>query len=257
MLKIRNLYFRHQRNTPDILKGIRFAVRAGEMTIILGPNGSGKTTLFRCAAGLWKAQKGEILFEDRNISKLSCAQRARIFAVMPQEHKPTFPFTVFDIVLMGRASHISVLSSPGENDGLKTEQAMKEVGITHLRDRAYTQLSGGEKQLVFVARALAQEAPVLLLDEPTSHLDFKNQILVLKKVREIAKQRGLTVVMTLHDPNLALLFAEKVVLMNGGHVVSEGPPHDVITEENLKRIYGINVSLINWNGTSMVCPRMD
>jgi len=133
---------------------------------------------------------------------------------------------------------------------------METVGITHLKEKAYTRISGGERQLVLVARALAQEAPVMLLDEPTSHLDFRNQFLVLSKVRTLAKKKGLTVLMTLHDPNLAMAFSDKAVLIDEGCIVSNGAPEMVITEDNLKRVYGIDVVVINYNGIRMISPRM-
>ncbi len=257
MLEVRGIHFRHQRNESDILKGVDFRVQAGGMTTILGPNGSGKTTLFKCITGLWKQQRGEILFENKDISRISHAERAKIFAVVPQEHEPPFPYSVLDVVLMGRVSHVGLFSSPSKHDYLKAEEATEIVGINHLKDRPYTKISGGEKQLVLIARALAQESPILLLDEPTSHLDFRNQVIVLNKVKEIVRQRGLTVLMTLHDPNLAMLFSEKVVMLNDGHVVSNGSPQEVITEDNLKSVYKIDVSVINWNETKIIYPRIN
>jgi iron complex transport system ATP-binding protein len=241
----------------DVLSEVEFKVSGGQMTTILGPNGSGKTTLFKCIAGLWKPQKGAVFFDDRNISKLSHEQRARIFAVVPQEHEPPFPYSVLDAVLMGRVSRVGIFSTPSKDDYLKAEEAIETVGIVHLKERAYTKISGGEKQLVLIARALAQESPILLLDEPTSHLDFRNQVIVLKKVREIAIKKGLTVLMTLHDPNLAMLFSDKVVMINNGHVVSNGPPQSVITEDNIRKVYDIDVSVINWNGTRIIYPRVE
>lgn len=257
MLEIRKIFFRHQNNETYILKEVDFSVQASGMTTILGPNGSGKTTLFRCITGLWKLQRGEIIFEDKDISRISHAERAKIFAVVPQEHEPPFPYSVLDVVLMGRVSHVGLFASPSEYDYQVAQEAIHTVGISHLRDRAYTKISGGERQLVLIARALSQEAPILLLDEPTSHLDFRNQVVVLKKVKEITRERGLTVLMTLHDPNLAMLFSDKVIVLNGGSVVCTGSPNVVITEDTLKKVYGIDVSLIPWNGTCVIYPRID
>lgn len=257
MLEVRGIHFRHQRSGSDILKGVDFTVQAGGMTTVLGPNGSGKTTLFRCIIGLWRQQRGEILFGNKDISRISYAERAKIFAVVPQEHEPPFPYSVLDVVLMGRVSHVSMFSSPSKYDYLKAEEAIEIVGINHLKDRPYTKISGGERQLVLIARSLSQEAPVLLLDEPTSHLDFRNQVAVLKKVKEITRARNLTVLMTLHDPNLAMLFSDKVVMLNDGLVVSNGSPQEVITEDNLRSVYRIDVSVINWNGTKIIYPRLN
>ncbi len=255
MLEVRGIHFRH-RNESDILKGVDFRVQAGGMTTILGPNGSGKTTLFKCITGLWKQQRGEILFENKDISRISHAERAKIFAVVPQEHEPPFPYSVIDVVLMGRVSHVGLFASPSKYDYEVAQEAINTVGILHLRDRAYTKISGGERQLVLIARALSQEAPILLLDEPTSHLDFRNQVLILKKVKEITRERGLTVLMTLHDPNLAMLFSDKVVILNGGSVTCTGSPDEVITEDTMKKVYGIDVSLIVFKDTRLVYPRI-
>jgi iron complex transport system ATP-binding protein len=257
MLEVKGLHFRHQHTKVDVLKGVEFSVNGGEIATLLGPNGSGKTTVLKCIAGLWKPQKGEILFGSKNISNLPYEKRAKMLAVVPQEHEPPFPYSVLEVVLMGRAPHVSMFSSPSRNDYVKAEEAINTVGITHLKEKAYTKISGGERQLALIARALAQESSVLLLDEPTSYLDFRNKVLVLKKVREIAKGNGLTVLMTLHDPNLAMLFSDKAVMINEGHVVSNGAPESVITEDNLKKVYGIDVSIINWNGTKVICPRID
>ncbi len=257
MLEVKGLNFRHQHSETDVLKGIEFRVYGGQITTILGPNGSGKTTLFKCIIGLWKPQKGAVFFDEKDISNLSYEQRARIFAVVPQQHEPPFPYSVLDVVLMGRVSHVSMFSSPSRHDYIKAEEAIEVVGVNHLKERAYTKISGGERQLVLIARALAQEAPILLLDEPISHLDFRNQVHVLSKVREIAMQKGLTVLMTLHDPNMAMLFSKEVVIMNDGHLIVHGSPQEVITEENLKRVYGIDVSVVNWNGAKIIYPKIN
>jgi len=254
MLELKEVHFSHQHSRREILKGVDFLVREGEMTTLLGPNGSGKTTLFKCICGLWKPQRGSIIFDNKDILELSFEERARTCAVVPQEHEPPFPYSVLDAVLMGRVSRVSLFSSPSKNDYLKAEEAIDMVGISHLKDRPYTKISGGERQLVLIARALAQEAPLLILDEPTSHLDFRNQVLVLNKVKEIARQKGLTLLMTLHDPNLAILFSERIVMLKEGTVFANGSPGDVITENNLRSVYQIDVSIINWNGSKIVYP---
>jgi len=257
MLEVKGIHFRHQHLEEDVLKGVEFDAVGGEITTLLGPNGSGKTTVFKCIAGLWKPQRGEILFNKKDISNLPYEKRAKMLAIVPQEHEPPFPYSVLDAVLMGRVSHVSLFSSPSKYDYFKAEEAIESVGISHLKEKAYTRVSGGERQLVLIARALAQEAPVMLLDEPTSHLDFRNQVIVLNKIKEIARYKGLIVLMTLHDPNLAMLFSDKVVMMNNGHVISKGFPQEVITEDNLKSVYMIDVSVINWCGKKFICPRIN
>jgi len=257
MLEVKGIHFRHQHLEEDVLKGVEFNAVGGEITTLLGPNGSGKTTVFKCIAGLWKPQRGEILFNKKDISNLPYEKRAKMLAIVPQEHEPPFPYSVLDAVLMGRVSHVSLFSSPSKYDYFKAEEAIESVGISHLKEKAYTRVSGGERQLVLIARALAQEAPVMLLDEPTSHLDFRNQVIVLNKIKEIARYKGLIVLMTLHDPNLAMLFSDKVVMMNNGHVISKGFPQEVITEDNLKSVYMIDVSVINWCGKKFICSRIN
>ncbi len=255
MLSVEDLYFRHARSERDILKGMNFTISPGQMTTLLGPNGSGKTTLFKCLTGLWRARRGAVRLGDRDLSKLSFVERAGIMAVVPQEHDPPFPYRVEDVVLMGRASHVALFSSPSAKDSHAADEAIEEVGIGHLRERPYTQISGGERQLVLIARAIAQEAPILILDEPTSHLDFRNQILILTKVRRIASQRGLTVLMTLHDPNAAMQFSDEIILFAEGCLVDQGEPKAVLTRENLKKIYALDVSVIPHEGTHIIHPR--
>jgi iron complex transport system ATP-binding protein len=260
MLNIEKIYFNHSAGTSrrsgqeDILKGISFKIPGGRMTTVLGPNGSGKTTLFKCISGLWHPYEGAIFYGGRDVTKLPAALRAGLIAVVPQEHDPPFPYTVADIVLMGRASHVALFSAPSQSDVQAADCAMEQIGISHLRHRPYTKISGGERQLVLIARALAQETPILILDEPTSHLDFRNSILILSKVRDIVRQNGLTVLMTLHDPNLAMQFSDHVVMIAEGTVLAQGLPAEALTPENLRLMYGLDVSVIRHNGINIICP---
>jgi len=254
LLEVKGLHFRHGSHEADILRGVSLEASKGEITTVLGPNGSGKTTLFRCIGGIWKPRQGEIKLNGEDLLARSHEKRARLLAGVPQEHVPPFPYTAFEVVLMGRACHVGMFSMPGQRDCERANEALEMVGIPGLRDKAYTRLSGGEKQLVLIGRALAQEAPIMLLDEPVSHLDFRHQLLILRKIKVIAREKNLVVLMTLHDPNLALLFSDRVVLMNEGAIVAGGCPETVITEENLKAVYGIDVRVVSWNGFQMVYP---
>ena len=254
MLQVRNLHFGHVRSEADVLRGVGLEAARGEITTVLGPNGCGKTTLFKCIGGLWRPKNGEVVFDGVDILPQTHSQRARLLAAVPQEHEIPFPYSVFDVVLMGRASRIGAVASPSRHDRMRAQQALEETGIEGLREKACTKLSGGEKQLVFIARALAQDAPILLLDEPVSHLDFRHQQLILRKIRRLACEKRLVALMTLHDPNLAMLYSDRVVLMNRGAVVSEGKPQAVITEEALRQVYGIDVRVISWNGFRIVYP---
>ncbi len=257
MLEVSDLYFSHGHRETDVLGGVSLQARKGEITTVLGPNGCGKTTLFKCIGGLWKPRHGEVKFEGVDMLLQSHVQRARLLATVPQEHVPPFPYTVFEVVLMGRASRIGTLETPSRQDRHRADEALREAGIETLRDKAYTRLSGGEKQLVLIARALAQDAPVMLLDEPVSHLDFRHQLLILRKIRRLVRDKNLVALMTLHDPNLAMQFSDHVALMASGSVVSAGSPETVITEEGLKRVYGIDVRVISWNGFRIVHPEGD
>lgn len=252
MLYIKDIFFRHK--DEDILKGISFFAERGNVTTILGPNGSGKTTLFKCIAGLWKHYRGQIYFDQRSIDDLSFRKRARVFSMVPQDHDPPFPYSVMEIVLMGRASHMGIFSSPGKKDYEISENALKTLGIEDLKNKPYTKISGGERQLVLIARALAQDTPVMLLDEPTSHLDFRNQIKVLRKIKEISKDKGLVVIITLHDPNLAGLFSDKIIVLNSGTKIAEGIPGEILTEDLIRRVYGLEVKKNYFDGQTIICP---
>lgn len=205
MIKVENLTFSHNGTTP-VLSRIDFQAQPGEVLTVLGPNGSGKTTLFQCILGTWKPREGGVLLSGKSVGNLRRPEIARMVAVVPQDHDPPFPYSAFDVVLMGRTAHVGLFSSPAQPDRDVARNAMRTAGIEDLADRPYTRLSGGERQLVLLARCLAQQSPVMLLDEPTAHLDFRNQIMILSKVKELVKEKNLLSLMNLHDPNLALLF---------------------------------------------------
>lgn len=256
MIAVKDLHFTHPHTCVSVLNGVDFTADRGKVTAVLGPNGSGKTTLFKCIAGLWPPLRGNVLFEGRSILGYSHGKRAKIIAVVPQEHEPPFPYSVAEAVAMGRIAHVGMFFNPSQRDYLRAEEAIEEVGIAHLRERPYTRISGGERQLVLIARALAQEAPVILFDEPTSHLDFKNQVMVLNKVRQIVQEKSVTALITIHDPNLAMLFSDSVVMIDEGRVVSQGTSHEVITEQSLADVYGIEVSVCAVNGSRFIMPRV-
>jgi len=253
MLKVKNICYSYK-NKKEVLKNITFSAKKGQITTILGPNGSGKTTLFKCISGLLPDYKGEVEFDGKLINNLDFKERAKIFSVVPQEHTPPFAYLVFDVVLMGRANYIGIFSTPKKEDYKIAEEALEFVGIKHLKDIPYTEISGGERQLVLIARALAQKAPVMLLDEPVNHLDFRNQLEVLKKIKEIAKDRNITVIMTLHDPNLACLFSDHAVIINSGEKIAEGKTSEILTEELIKKLYKVRVKIYSLNGHRIICP---
>lgn len=236
------------------LDSISFNVKAGEILTLLGPNGCGKTTLLKCMNALLKPHSGKVLVSGRNVHRLQRWELARLVGYVPQAHVPSFPFTTFDLVLMGRTAHLSIFQPPSRRDYQIAEEALSKVGLLHLSDRSYDQVSGGERQLVLIARAIAQEPKLLLLDEPTAHLDFKNQFSILSMVRCITKEKSIGVVMSLHDPNHALMFSDTVALMKSGSLYSFGSPGHIITKENIEAIYEIKVKVVNHADGLFIVP---
>ncbi len=227
-----------------IVSGISLAMQAGDSLCLLGPNGVGKTTFFKTLLGLLKVKSGKILFNGEDINQWSRRTFAQKVGYVPQVHTPPFPFKVLDVVVMGRTSHIGVFSSPTTKDRKIAQEALEILSIIHLQERTYTELSGGERQLVMIARALAQQPEILIMDEPTSNLDFGNQIKVLRQIRRLTKESNLGVIMTTHFPDHAFLCASKVAVMGKNHSFVTGTPEDVITDEVLERTYGVAVKVM-------------
>ncbi|MGF7117589.1 ABC transporter ATP-binding protein [Methanobacterium oryzae] len=226
----------------NIFEDINFSVEKGDVFCILGANGAGKTTLIKCLNGLMKLSSGKVLLKGKDIYSLNHSEIAKNMGHIPQIHNSTFSFSVLDVVLMGRAPHLDVFSSPSKKDVKLAEKSLKSLNIYHMKDKPYTEISGGEQQLVFIARVLTQEPDVLLLDEPTSHLDFGNQIRTLNIIEKLAKN-GLSVVMSSHFPDHAFISANKVAIMKGKSFIDIGTPDEVVTEENMEKAYGIKVKI--------------
>lgn len=255
LIRVRAATFRYGQR--EVLKGLDLDVYRGEVLSILGPNGCGKTTLLRCIGGASTALSGSVRFGDADVGSLPPPARARKIGFLFQEHTPTFPLVVRDVVIMGRAPHLSVFGSPGPGDFAMADEALERVGMMHLKNRPYTQVSGGERQLVLLARTLVQKPDVILLDEPTAHLDFRNQVLTLRIIRSLAAD-GLTMVMTTHDPNHALWFGGRAALMKEGRFVAVGPASDVITDATLSATYDTDVRVFvvpgrDDTGQSTIC----
>jgi iron complex transport system ATP-binding protein len=242
MLEVRNAYCGY--GAKAVVKDISFTIAPGELLCLLGPNGVGKTTLFKTILGSLKLQAGEILLHDEDVSKWSRRRFATKVGYVPQAHTPPFPFQVLDVVTMGRTAHIGMFSSPSAHDVAIAEETLHTLGISYLRDSVYTEISGGERQLVLIARALAQQPEILIMDEPTSNLDFGNQIRVLEHIRNVAKKDRLSVILTTHYPNHALIYASKAVVLGRDNRVSVGTPQEVITEEYLKDAYNVDAQLL-------------
>ncbi len=223
-------------------RGIDLRLEAGEVLCLLGPNGGGKTTLFRTLLGLIPALNGRVRLGQRDLSDCSRREVAAGIAYVPQAHATLFPFTVQEMVLMGRTARLGLFETPSAADRRLAETALRTLGISHLAARVFTEISGGERQLALIARALAQEAPILVMDEPTASLDFGNQARVLQHIRALAKA-GKSILLSTHDPDHAFLCADRVALLHGGELIAVGAPDDTITPDHLKRLYGIDVTI--------------
>jgi iron complex transport system ATP-binding protein len=237
-IEIRDLSFAYQERT--VLCGVQLSLPHGEMLGILGPNGSGKTTLMKILSGVLKG-KGEVELDGERIETYRRRELSKLVAVVPQESRITFPYTVAEIIMMGRASYHSPFALEGEKDLEVARLSMELTDCLELSNRYLHELSGGEKQRVMIARALAQEPKILLLDEPSAFLDLKHQLQVFELLRRLNRERGLTIVAALHDVNLAALFFPRLAMLRDGIIYCDGSPREVLTERTIKEVYGIRV----------------
>ena len=240
----------------NIFEDISFSIEKGDVLCILGPNGTGKTTLIKCLNGLQRINAGDITLDGHSIYSMTKLEKSRYIGYIPQGHQATFPFKSLDIVLMGRTPFIGALSSASKKDVQIAEDAMEQLGILYLADKPYTAISGGERQMVFIARVLAQGPKILILDEPTSHLDFGNQMRTLSVINALARQ-GMSVIMSSHFPDHAFISSNKAAIMKGKHMMSFGLPEEVVTEENMKNAYGIPVKIVEIGNRKACVPMED
>ncbi len=241
-IEVSNASFSYERE--PVFENINLSVGKGEILCLFGPNGCGKTTLLNNILGVLKPGAGEIFIDEKNISSFKPRDLARLMAYVPQVHEKTFPYRVEEIVLMGRTPYTGIFSSPGEEDYHIVSDALTATGILHLKDRIYTTLSGGETQLVMLARALAQEAPLIIMDEPASHLDFRHEILLLETIRDLVLGKGLTIIVTTHSPNHAFYFENNglpvtIAVMHGSGIAAAGPPGEILNEETMRKIFDV------------------
>jgi len=241
---IKNLSFGYTDKIEDLIfSDIHITLKPGEVFCLLGLNGSGKSTLLKCIARLLKPATGHVTIDGKDLTAMSPGHIAGKLGYVPQSLVSAFPFTVEEIVIMGRASQISMISSPSRQDKDKARDSMEKIGIAHLARRPCNRLSGGEWQMVLIARALTQSPRVLLLDEPTSHLDLGNQVKILEKVNSLSKE-GITIIMASHFPDHAFLNADQVGILKGRSMKALGKPDKVLTEEVLFATYGIHIRVI-------------
>lgn len=242
MLNIRRLSASY--GSRRVLHEISLEVQAGEVLSLIGPNGSGKSTLIRAISGVVPIESGNVHVGGKELSQLSTMERARYLAVVPQARNMPPAFSVYESILMGRTPYLGWLGRAGEHDHERVHYALKRTQMEPLADRMVGELSGGEQQRVLLARALAQDTPVLLLDEPTTHLDLQHREGLVHLVRELAKSKNLAVLMVLHDLNLASLYADRVSLLVDGKIEATGTPDGVLTEATLTRVYHVPVHVI-------------
>jgi iron complex transport system ATP-binding protein len=250
MLEVQSLAFGFPGRTVG--RDVSFTLAAGEVMCVLGPNGGGKTTLFRTLLGLLEKHGGAVRVDGEPLETLSRAEIARRVGYVPQGHAAYFAYSVREFVLMGRTAHLGVFSSPGSQDRDVTNRALEALGVAHLADKPVTEISGGERQLALVARALAQEPRLLVLDEPTASLDFGNQVRVLEKLAALARS-GIAILFSSHDPDHAFLCARRALLLVEGRVLEIGAPRDVIRADTLERMYRVSVQVLPLPGGAHTC----
>ena len=221
---------------------VSLALQAGEVLCLLGPNGSGKTTLFKTLLGLLPPQGGQVLMDGVDLQSRKRGEVAQRVSYVPQAHAAFFPFTVREVVLMGRTAHLGIFSSPSRHDREIAQAAIERMRLAHLADSIYTRISVGERQLALIARALAQDARIIVMDEPTANLDFGNQVRVMEHIQALA-ETGMGVLLSTHDPDQAFICADQVAMLHEGRLAGAGAPAAAITAESLRQLYGVDVEV--------------
>lgn len=225
-----------------VLSGLNLSVGEGECLCILGPNGVGKTTLFKTMLGLLPAISGSVCIDGEDIAAWGERKKAQYIGYIPQSHQPPFPYTVQQVVVMGRTAYLGITAAPSKADYDIADSVLESLGLLHLKDKVYTRISGGERQMTLIARALTQGPRFLLMDEPTANLDFGNQARVLQEIRRLTR-RGISVIMTTHTPDHVFLCEANVALLSRGGSVQYGSAGEIVTAENMSRVYGIPVCM--------------
>lgn len=234
-LKASNLSFAY--DDKLILNQLNFTANRGELISILGPNGVGKSTLFRCVLGLLDNYQGEITIQNKDIKNMNAREQAKLVAYLPQFQAPIFNYSVMDMVLMGSSNRISSIGVPRKQEKQEALASLEKIGILHLAERGFKHLSGGEQQLVLLARAVMQNAPIWILDEPLANLDYGNQIKVLKQLKSLA-QDGYLIIQSIHDPDQAYHYSDRIVGLCKGQIIAAGKPNEIMNDNLIKTLYG-------------------
>lgn len=253
-ISVNNLNFAYKDH--KVLNDVSFSLNSGEFLCVLGQNGAGKSTLFKLLLGFLKKQSGEILIEGRKLEEYNRKELAREIAYIPQYSSNAFSYSVFDTVLMGTTCRIDSIGAPKKREKLIAKNALKRFGIEHLSHKLTSTISGGERQLVILARAYAQGSHILILDEPTANLDYGNQFKVMKTISEL-KDSGYSIILSTHNPEQALWFSDKVMFLNDQKILAHGNTADVMTRENLKKIYDIPIELTESHGRKICFPAIE
>jgi iron complex transport system ATP-binding protein len=243
-------------NGTPVLNDVTLGVEQGDICALMGRNGSGKTTLLRCVNAILRPMRGRVIVNGRDVDQLSRIEIARSISLVPQGMYSAFSFSCLEMILMGSAARIKAWSAPGKKEKEKALEILNEVGIFQLTHRPFNHLSGGERQLVMLSRALFQETPIMLLDEPNTHLDFSNQHRIMRLVQEVVKKRRVTALISLHDPNLSLYYCDQVAMLKKGRMVACGCTGDVMKDHILQDTLGENIQTdVTVKGLPVVTPR--
>ncbi|MDO5044378.1 MAG: ABC transporter ATP-binding protein [Coriobacteriia bacterium] len=239
-LAVKNLSYAYGKH--EVLHDLSFEIEDGMLVNVLGPNGVGKSTLFKCMLGLLPNYSGEIFVNGKNLKSLNIKERSREIAYIPQTHASIYDFRVLDVVLMSTGNNLGVLATPSESHVNRALDALDRVGVVELSDRPFTQISGGQQQLVLVARAIAQNARTIIMDEPTSALDFGNTVRILSTVRQLARD-GLSIIQSTHQPDQAFLYSDKTMVINKGRLHAFAPPKEILTSTLVSEIYKVDIEV--------------
>ena len=242
ILEVKNLSYRYY-NSRTIFHDVSFGLSKGEVLSILGTNGAGKSTLLNCIANLYRPQSGEILLHNKPMTEMHMRDVAKVIGYVPQIHTPAYAYTVREFTVMGRTPYIGAFAKPKKEDYRIADEALERMGISHLSNKAYTEISGGERQQVTIARVIAQQPQLILLDEPTAHLDYGTQYRVMQMIKKLADE-GFALIMTTHNPDHAILLDGKVAILNREGLLSVGLAKETLQKETLSTLYGLNIKTV-------------
>lgn len=253
MLRAQNICFKYEQK--DILKNVDLELKEGDVISLLGPNGAGKSTLIKILLGLLQPVKGKVFLEEKLLNEYSAKELAKKIAYVPQKSFSPFSYKVLEVVMMGRLAYQTLFSHYTKEDKIVAQTSLDMLGIRNLEDEAYNQLSGGQQQLVLIARALAQEAKIFIMDEPVSGLDYGNQLRLLTQIQSLSK-KGYTFLKSTHYPDHALMISNKTVLMKEGKIFAKGESLEVINEQNIKILYGVDVEIAKFKNKNICIPSL-